>query len=545
LSRGCKIATRAPRGVVGGFRRERNGDEIAPFLEDAAHFPGGHSPEVCFPTCEAEVASVLAEGRTLLAVGVQSSLTGGATPRGEVVLSTARLNAVREWSAAGVSAGAGVVLRDLDAALAARDLYFPPIPTYDGASIGGVVSTNAAGAATFKHGATRAWVDALTVVLACGEVLDLERGEVFACRSDAGEGAFFEIEKLGGEVLRVPVPCVACPQVAKVSAGYRGGVDLDLIDLFIGAEGTLGVVTEARLRLVGPRPRFLVVLVPVAGDREALALTRELRDQARARAAVDSGGVDVAAVEYIDARSLEVLREDGVAERVGVTIPTSARALLLVQAELPADYDRARAYAELAAHAEAGRARAACGPVVRLCSILEAHGVLDVSVPALPEEDERRRALFALREAVPEGVNRRVREIQQRVGPAVSKSGGDVIVPFERLEEALARYRVLIEEAGLDAAIWGHISDGNLHPNVLARSVGEMDAARRVQLAIGEVAIALGGSPMAEHGTGRNPAKKALLRALHGAAGVASMRATKKALDPHWQLAPGVLFDAD
>jgi len=392
------------------------------------------------------------------------------------------------------------------------------------------------------------------VVLACGEVVDVERGQVIACGGGAGADDCFEIEKLCGQVLRVPVPRVTCPDVPKVSAGYRGGPGLDLIDLFVGAEGTLGVVTEARLRLVGPRPGFMVVMVPVAGDREALALTRVLRAEAggpRPRGfspALDPGsssprGLDVAAIEYMDVRSVQLLREDGVAERVGVVIPSSACALLLVQVELPVGYDRARAYADLAAHAEANIDQAADAPLARLCGILEAHGVLEVSVPALPEEDERRRALFALREALPEGVNRRVRETQQRVGPAVSKSGGDVIVPFERLEEALARYRVLLDEAGLDAAIWGHISDGNMHPNVLARSGEEMDKARRVQMAIGEIAIALGGSPMAEHGTGRNPAKKALLAALHGAAAVDSMRATKRALDPHWQLAPGVLFD--
>lgn len=540
-----KIRTRAPRGTVGSFRREHDPEAIAPFLEDAAHYPGGHCDEVCFPTCEAEVAAVLRQGRTIVVAGAQSSLTGGATPRGDVVLSTARLAALRDWTRDGVSAGAGVILHDLDAGLLARDQYFPPIPTYDGASVGGVVATNAAGAATFKHGTTRTWIDGLTVVLACGEVLDVERGQVIACDRGGAEG-LFEIETRAGQVLRVPVPHVACPAVPKISAGYRGGAGLDLIDLFIGAEGTLGVVTEARLKLVSPRPRFLVVLVPVAGDAEALALTGALREAAQAtwrQGASSTGapGLDVAAVEYMDARSVQVLREDGVAGRVGVTIPPDAQALLLVQAELPPDYDRARAYAELAAHG----AVASRGPVAQLCSILEAHGVLDAAVPALPDEEERRRALFALREAVPEGINRRVRENQRVAGPAVSKSGGDVIVPFERLQEALAGYRRLIRQAGLDAAIWGHVSDGNVHPNILARNAAEMDEARRVQMAIGRLAIEMGGSPMAEHGTGRNPAKKALLEALHGPAGVASMRATKRALDPHWQLAPGVLFDAE
>ncbi|HYC00272.1 MAG TPA: FAD-binding oxidoreductase [Candidatus Limnocylindrales bacterium] len=531
-----KTQTRLPRGKVDAWRRERDAETLAAYLEDAAHTPGGHSPEICFPANEAEVAAVLAGGIPVLAIGAQSSLTGGATPFGEVLLSTSRM---RQSSIANgrARAGAGLLLRELEESVAAANAYFPPVPTYDGASVGGVIATCAAGAATFKHGTTRGWVQELTVVLACGEVLEIERGQV-----TSHPRGYFEVERTSSEVLRIPVPLGAHPDVPKSSAGYWTQRPLDLIDLFIGAEGTLGVVVEAVLRLSSPRPSWLAVLVPVADDAAAVALTTELREEARsAHRTGNPCGLDVSAIEYMDARSLQVLREDGVAERVGVTLPASARALLLIQAELPAGFDRARAYHELSESYAAD----IDGPVVRLCRILERHGVLADAVPALPGEEDRRRALFALREAVPEGVNRRVREVQRSGAARVSKSGGDVIVPFERFEESLQRYRALLAEAGLDAAIWGHISDGNVHPNILARSDRDMDHARQTQLAIGEVAIALGGSPMAEHGTGRNPIKKALLEKLHGKAGVASMRMVKRCLDPHWQLAPGVLFDLE
>jgi len=208
--------------------------------------------------------------------------------------------------------------------------------------------------------------------------------------------------------------------------------------------------------------------------------------------------------------------------------------------ELPPSYDRARAIEEVASYADATTR----GPVASLCRILDRRGLLAAAVPALPGEEDRRRALFALREAVPEGVNARVRDAALRSGDPVSKSGSDVIVPFDRLDEAVARYRAILAATGLDSAVWGHISDGNLHPNLIAADAAGMDKARAAQVAIGEVAIELGGSPMAEHGTGRNPCKQRLLAALHGAAGVASMRATKRALDPRWIFAPGVLFDA-
>ncbi|MFN2377119.1 MAG: FAD-binding oxidoreductase, partial [Candidatus Binatia bacterium] len=207
------------------MRRERDPDVVAGHLHDAARFAGGHSEEICYPASEADVAALLGEGRPILVVGAQSSLTGGATPRGEMLVSTARLDGIGDWTAASVRCGAGVVLRDLEAAAAARDLYFPPVPTYDGATVGGVVSTDAAGAATFKYGTTRAWVEEVTVVLAGGEVLDVVRG-----RTIAHPEGWFEIEGLDGLRRRIPVPRPARPGVPKISAGYRGGAGLDLVD---------------------------------------------------------------------------------------------------------------------------------------------------------------------------------------------------------------------------------------------------------------------------------------------------------------------------
>jgi D-lactate dehydrogenase (cytochrome) len=512
------------------MRRDTDPDELASWLQDAARYPGGHTNEVCFPASEADVAALAGGTSPLLVVGAQSSLTGGATPRGEILVSTSRLCAMEDWTSSSVRCGAGVVLRDLDTECARRGLYFPPIPTYDGATVGGVVSTDAAGAQTFKHGTTRAWVQALTVVLAGGEVIDVARGDV-----TAGLDGYFEIERPGGGRTRVPVPRAATPAVPKNSAGYRGGAALDLVDLFVGSEGTLGIVTEVTLRLLPERPSWLAVLVPVGDDAEAAALTRELRLET-ALARTDELHADVAAIEYMDERCVEVLREDGVPSRVGVTIPHGTRALLLAQVELPASYDRGRAVEELSDPSRPG-------PVASFCRVLERRGLLASAVPALPGEEDRRRALFALREAVPEGVNARVRAAALASGEPVSKSGGDVIVPFERFAEARVRFREILASTGLDAAIWGHISDGNVHPNLVATGAATMEAARAAQLAIGEVAIAMGGSPLAEHGTGRNPVKKKLLAMLHGEAGVESMRATKRALDPHWQLAPGVLFD--
>jgi len=168
--------------------------------------------------------------------------------------------------------------------------------------------------------------------------------------------------------------------------------------------------------------------------------------------------------------------------------------------------------------------------------------VIETAVHALPGDDKRRHALFALREAVPDAVNRRIKQTQRDVDASISKCAADVIVPFDRFEESLTEYRRLAAVRGLDVAIWGHISDGNVHPNLLPRSAAELEAARDVLMEMGTVATRLAGCPMSEHGVGRNPIKQALLRGLYGDEGVRQMKRVKRALDPNSKFSPGVLF---
>jgi D-lactate dehydrogenase (cytochrome) len=117
-----------------------------------------------------------------------------------------------------------------------------------------------------------------------------------------------------------------------------------------------------------------------------------------------------------------------------------------------------------------------------------------------------------------------------------------MIVPFDRLEELMTVYETGFGRRGLDAAIWGHISDGNLHPNVIPRAKGDVEAGKAAILEFGREAIRMGGAPLAEHGVGRNPVKQQLLEQLYGKGGIDDMRAVKHAIDPEWKLAPGVLF---
>jgi len=226
------IHARAPKGTAKTGAIQRDPDVLAGFLEDAAHYPGGYADGLVTATSESDIASLLRGPSPVLCIGAQSSLTGGATPMGEVLLTTSRLNRIVSIGADSVRVEAGVTLTDLDAALRNAGKYYPPAPTFMGAFVGGTIATNAAGAATFKYGTTRDWVQALTVVLPDGNVLDVERGQV-----KADPDGHFTIAT-GGRTLRVPVPSYRKPQVAKLAAGYHAEPGMDLIDLFIGSEGS-------------------------------------------------------------------------------------------------------------------------------------------------------------------------------------------------------------------------------------------------------------------------------------------------------------------
>jgi D-lactate dehydrogenase (cytochrome) len=528
------LRARRPGGGAGRCEPTHDPDLLASYLEDAAHFSGGHARELASPASEAELAEVLRTSRTVLPVGAQSSLTGGATPMGETIVSTRRLTGIDFIGPDRVRVGAGVTLEGLNRALESAGRLYPPTPTFAGAFVGGTVATNAAGAATFKYGTTRDWVEALTVVLASGEVLDIERGA-----TRATDDRRFRV-LLDSGTITVPVPAYRMPRVPKLSAGYYAAAGMDFIDLFIGSEGTLGVVTAVTLRVLPVRPAMCVALVPFSTEAAALTFAGALRDAARETwRAASRRGMDVSAIEYMDARSLSIIREDGADSMNHVRVPADSAAALLVTLELPPGTDAAEAFDQI------GRARdidRPDSPLVRFCTMLSDADLFDAVEIAVPGDSARMGQLAAIREAVPTGVNQRIGRAKRDVDPAIEKSAADVAVPFERIAELLDVVRSVASCRGLDVAVWGHVSDGNLHPNVIPRTGAEWRAACELVEDVGRLAIRFGGAPMAEHGVGRNAIKQRLLRELYGENGIDQMRAVKRAIDPEWKLSPGVLF---
>lgn len=169
--------------------RSADPDAIRPYLKDASNLSGGYADEVVFPEDEKEVAGILEEASStktpVTIAGNGTGLVGARIPFGGIVLSTEKLGGLRHiHQAAGepgyAVTGPAITLRALQEAVSAKGLLYPPDPTEQNAFLGATVATNASGARTFKYGATRRWIRRLKVVLATGDILELQRGECLA-----------------------------------------------------------------------------------------------------------------------------------------------------------------------------------------------------------------------------------------------------------------------------------------------------------------------------------------------------------------------------
>ena len=226
------------------------GEMYADFLRDESRRTG-RAEKIAFPRSSGEVCAALTmaaeNGWPVTVQGGRTGITAGCVPYGGLILNLSRMNAIGEIEGDRITVQPGATLDQIRTAIAGSGFRFPSDPTETSASIGGMAANNASGARSFRYGPVRRWIHALEVVLANGEMVRLERGVQKA------DGLKFELGNIRGNLPELPLPDV------KSAAGYFVKPDMDLVDLFIGAEGTLGVVTELTLQLM-PAPEEMVGL---------------------------------------------------------------------------------------------------------------------------------------------------------------------------------------------------------------------------------------------------------------------------------------------
>jgi D-lactate dehydrogenase (cytochrome) len=450
-----------------------------------------------------------ADCRAVTLQGGRTGITGGAVPDGGIILNLSRMNRSGPQQTMVdkthiMRVEPGVLLEDFRSALP-PDAFFPPDPTETTASIGGMTACNASGAMSFQYGAMRRHIQGLRVVLPDGDLLELERGR------DRADGQRMTLTTRAGRRLEFDIPALTMPSV-KHAAGYYSAPGMDAVDLFIGAEGTLGVITAIDCRLSKPPAVIWGAVVFLPDEAGALKLVKAARNAA----------IRPAAVEYFSAELLELLRAHKTSQPSFGDIPDLPPPLV---AALYLEYHHSAA-----ADQEAG--------MEMLIELLEEHGADSGKVWMADDPHEMAR-LKAFRHAAPECVNLRIDQ-RRKNEPRITKLGTDLAVPDEALDTMLQRYRTDLQKSALEFVIFGHIGNNHLHVNILPRSLEEYETGRELYLGWAELAVSLGGSVSAEHGIGK--LKRRMLEIQYGTAGINEMRRIKQIFDPAMLLNPGNLF---
>lgn len=491
-------------------------DEVQSFLTDASYVQGGYASSVVFPETPEDVGKILAKAtRDHTQVTVSGAGTGtvaGRVPFGGIVLATDKLNRigaiVHDGNGGGrATAGAGVILSDFQRAVESEGLLYPPDPTERSCFLGGNVATNASGARTFKYGATRNYVERLKVVLATGEIIDVRRGAMHVDQSGR-----IRIRLLFGRLIEVQLPTYQMPQVRKNVSGYFVAPGMDVIDLFIGSEGTLGVIVEVEVALL-PKPEGLLSgIVFFKLEEDLLGFVREARERSlRTRVSSptvrEGSALDARALEYFDSESLRFLRQKY------ETVPGDAvGAIFFEQETTAATEDRL---------------------MNDWMSLLDDHSALsDQSWFATNEQDQAK--LREFRHALPVLMNEWFARHNQK------KVSTDMAVPDEAFAGMLRFYQDALRGGDLRYTIFGHIGDNHVHVNILPRNDDEAAKAWEIYRRFIRRAVEAGGTISAEHGIGK--LKREYLRELYGEAHLREMAALKRAFDPAGILGRGNMF---
>ncbi|MGD2177003.1 MAG: FAD-linked oxidase C-terminal domain-containing protein [Anaerolineae bacterium] len=400
------------------------------------------------------VKTAAQHGVPLVPRGMASGLAAASVPcGGGIALSLTRMNRILEIDEENYAARveAGVITADLEEAVGELGLFYPPDPSSNEQStIGGNIACNAGGPRCLKYGVTGDYVMGLTVVMPDGQVLET-----------------------GGKAIKNVV-------------GY------DLTSLFVGSEGTLGVITEALLRLTA-RPQYV---------RTARAEFPALEDASRTVNAILHTGVVPATLELMDETAITCIEE-----AMGLGLPLDVEAMLIIETD---GSDEEAVLREIET-------------VARVCRENGAREVI------IAQTEEERDQLWRARRSVSPSLARR----------APNKLGEDITVPRSAIPEAVQRIKAIGLDYGLPIVIFGHAGDGNLHPNILfdRRDETQWEKVEQMVGEIFQVALDLDGTLSGEHGVGT--LKRPYMERALGSLSLDLQRRIREALDPRGIMNPG------
>ncbi|MCD6587006.1 MAG: FAD-binding oxidoreductase [Candidatus Fermentibacteraceae bacterium] len=447
--------------IVKGTRLIQN--EYPDLLKDESSLSGGNCQLAAWPENLSKAASFIkecAEDRVPLTIsGERTGITGGAVPMGGAVVSTSLMKGIKETDKPHIiTVGAGETL-DSILEFCQREkpeFFYPPDPTETTASIGGTIATDASGAGSYLYGSTRNWINRIVLVLPSGKQLEISRGDYF-----------FRKGRLSHPVIgSLMLPSLARAQPAKNAAGLYIRPDMDLIDLFIGSEGKLGLVAEADL-ILHKRPHAITSFAVFCSEKQFWELRTDLMNT------------------KLRVRELEVLAEPCLSflqENTGQTFTETGDWVLVTSIEASSEEE--------------------------LDTILETLDVLLEGRGVSPDntwggfDSAQRKKLKEFRHLVPETVNRIISALSVD-NHRIHKVSTDTAVKPEDLLKYYTVMRKILKDSGVQYIVFGHSGQGHLHANLIPVNTGELESAMKAVELIAAEAVGFGGTVSAEHGTGK------------------------------------------
>lgn len=464
---------------------KKEADRILGYLEDTSNLKIGNATAVYVPKNEDEVLDVIKQARreniSLTASGAGTGTVGGRIPTGGAVISLEKMNNIvsidRKNMCATIEKNsltgqavlqAGVTVDELLKALESKNLFYPPFPTERTAFIGGNVATNASGEYSYRFGSTRKYVERIKVVLSTENVLDVRRGEYSADENGVIVSPFFKVK----------IPAYKNPDV-KNAAGYFSRPGMDLIDLFIGSEGTLGIITEVEVKLIPALPPRSIMIIFLEKKEETLKLLKRVKNEHK---------LNIYSIEYFDEKSLRILKQ------VFPNIPSCQSALYIEQEKKQLNL---------------------------WPKLLDKYSPVDTWIG---ENERDYKKLIDFRHKLPEIINEYFREIKQ------TKVSIDIAVPKAYFTELFNFYHEIAKTSSVEYVIFGHIGENHLHFNFFPKNEQEKEQANIAYIEAVKRAVKAGGTISAEHGIGK--LKHKYLEMMYSKEGIMEMVRIKKSIDP-------------
>ncbi|MFN4227439.1 MAG: FAD-binding oxidoreductase [Candidatus Ratteibacteria bacterium] len=466
---------------------KENPDEILSYLEDSSNFKNGKADKVFIPETEDEIFEVIEicrkEKIPLTISGGGTGTVAGRIPDSGYIISTENLNKIIkiEKEKKQATLQSGVIVNDFLKEIEKFGLFYPPFPTERTAFIGGNVSTNASGEYSFKFGPTRRYVKRIKMILTTGDILEIKRGEIFERNGFIDYGLF-----------KVPLPSYRTPDI-KCSAGYYSKEGMDGIDLIIGSEGTLGIISQVDVSLIEQLPPRFIIIIFIKDEEEIPDIIKDIKEK--------KDQFEIFSLEFFDKKSLLFLKEDF------AFIPEDTCAIYV---EAIDETDKMEKWIEIAEKANA----------------------IDTVIGQDPKNYEK---LIDFRHKLPENINSYFKKIKS------TKIAVDAAVPEDKFEEFYRFYRKIMQEnSDIHTILFGHIGENHLHFNLFPQDEKQKEKAYKIYEESVKKAISLGGTGFAEHGIGK--LKHKYLEIMYGKEGILDMVKIKKIFDPYCILGLNNIF---